>query len=77
MARRPPTRRPRYKMMEDGEWFRPVQVGHMHMCCDCSLVHVLHFRVVDGQVEMQAVRHKRATAAARRSFHFPSDKDQD
>jgi hypothetical protein len=70
-------RRSPYPQIEDDEWFRPVQVGYMFMCCDCSLVHVLNFRVRSGQVEMKATRHKRATAAARRPFRFPPDKDRD
>lgn len=54
-----------------------MRVGYRFMCCDCSLVHVLEFRVRGDQVEMKATRHKRATAAARRGFGFPSDKDTD
>lgn len=55
-----------YRQVHDGEWVQPVRRGYRMMCCDCSLVHVLNFRVRRGSIQIQAIRHKRATAAARR-----------
>lgn len=41
--------------------------GHREQCCDCGLVHVVDFRIIEGQVEVRYTRNKRATAAARRA----------
>lgn len=46
------------------EWFR-VSPAHKIGCCDCGLVHLLEFRIVDGEIEMRALRDERATAAKR------------
>jgi hypothetical protein len=35
-------------------------------CCDCSLVHLMRFTVVKGEVEIVAWRDERATRAARK-----------
>jgi hypothetical protein len=59
-------KRLRYSQITDGEWFEPTKRGHRMRCCDCSLVHVMNFRVVNGRVQLQAFRHARATAASRR-----------
>jgi hypothetical protein len=56
----------RYPKQESGEWVEPQQEGFKFMCCDCSLVHTLNFRIVKGKVEFQAFRDNRATAQARR-----------
>lgn len=67
------TRRVRYHVLKDGEWIRPRRRGFKEMCCDCHLVHLLEFRVVDGKIEFRASRDERATAAARRGFKFTKD----
>jgi hypothetical protein len=46
-------------------WIQPLP-SYRIACCDCGLVHELRFRVVRGQVQYQARRHVRATAARRR-----------
>lgn len=38
-------------------------------CCDCCLVHVMDFRIKDGEVEMRINRDNRATMNKRR--HTP------
>ena len=58
----------RYTQVYDGEWFRPVMRGFKDACCDCSLVHTVNFRIVNGHVEFQVFRDARATAAIRRSM---------
>lgn len=58
----------RYVQVFDGEWVEPTpQRGHRMKCCDCSLVHVIDFRVKGGKVQFRPRRNKRATAAARRA----------
>lgn len=60
-------RRISYRQVKDGEWFS-VPDGHLNKCCDCGLVHRYRARVgSDGVIELQAIRDKRATAAARRA----------
>jgi hypothetical protein len=60
----------RYIKRHDGEWFAVAQRGHRVACCDCGLVHLFRFRLVERNggrgIEMQAWRHERATAARRR-----------
>ena len=49
-------------------WIWPVQDGYRFRCCDCELVHVMQFRVDDGDVGMRLQRDNRATAASRRKW---------
>ena len=55
-----------YEQAEDGEWITPKHYGYRQQCCDCGLVHVYRFRVVDGAVSFQIRRDNRATAQVRR-----------
>jgi hypothetical protein len=55
-----------YRQVQDGEWVQPVRRGYKMACCDCSLVHRVDFRVVNGRVQFRAYRDNRATAAKRR-----------
>lgn len=56
-----------YHQVIVGEWVRIPMRKHVDACCDCGLVHVLNYRIVDGTLEMQVARiDKRATAARRR-----------
>jgi hypothetical protein len=64
----------RYQLIEDGKWFRPGP-DHKNICCDCGSCHKINLRINDGQIEIQFVRDRRTTAAARRSFAFTSDND--
>ena len=59
-------RRVKYYDVTDGEWIRPIKRGYKMMCCDCSLIHRMEFRIVDGTIEYRVFRDERATAAARR-----------
>lgn len=58
----------KYEEPEDGTWFAVHKRGHRIACCDCGLVHDYDFRVVDGQIQARARRHKRATVAMRRGM---------
>jgi hypothetical protein len=54
------------------EWIQPVRRGYKMMCCDCSLVHNLDFRIVKRSstgasfIQFRASRNNRSTALARR-----------
>lgn len=64
----------KYEQAYDDEWFAPGHRKFKHMCCDCSLVHTVDFKVdKDGSVWTRWKRDNRATAAARR--HFPKEDD--
>jgi hypothetical protein len=45
-----------FTIAKDGEWLQPVLRGYRVKCCDCSLVHVLDFRIVGKQVQFKARR---------------------
>lgn len=49
------------------EWFSPKYRGFRQQCCSCGLVHVIDFRIKDGEIEIRFKRHERATAAVRRT----------
>ena len=59
-----------YRQQYDGEWFAPKRTGWRMRCCGCGLVHIVNFRVVQGQVQMQTRQDRRATAAFRRRRHL-------
>lgn len=41
------------------EWVQPVVRGYKMQCCDCGLIHVLDFRIGDGQrIQFRAKRGK-------------------
>ena len=51
--------------LEDGEW---VESGRFdrHQCCDCKLVHIVRFKLVDGKLYEQWTRDPVETRKARR-----------
>ncbi len=55
----------KYHFQVDGEWVRPNMEGYRLRCCDCGLVHVLNFRIINKKVEFQAFRNNRATGQIR------------
>ena len=58
----------KYYAQKDGEWVEPEQENHHLGCCDCGLVHVLDFRIRNGNVQFRARRDNRKTAAKRREM---------
>lgn len=56
-----------YHQVSPGEWVQPRRKGYRLACCDCSLVHIVDFRVRDGHIQLRAFRHNRATAQMRRA----------
>lgn len=66
----------------EGEWIEPTKHGFIDQCCDCALVHVIDFEVVDRRTKEKiphaAVQFKlkvdrRKTAASRRKLKFSKD----
>lgn len=56
----------KYKKVKAGKWIQPIRRGYRMVCCDCSLVHKMDFRVVDGRTQLRAWRDEIATVKARR-----------
>lgn len=56
-----------YEEEEAGKWIYPRRKGYRVKCCDCGLVHVFDFRLVEGKyIEFRAFRDNRATGQIRR-----------
>lgn len=53
--------------IEDGKWYRLRGYTHSE-CCDCALVHLEEYRLVDGHLEWRAVRDDKATNARRKEL---------
>jgi hypothetical protein len=61
-----PLKVPMFTQVKDGEWFQLASIiGHKMACCDCGLVHTMNFRIVDGNIQIQAIRDEQATADRR------------
>ena len=56
----------KYLNVKPGEWLPVKKRGEKVMCCDCSLVHVHDYKIIDGVIYERSRRDERATAAARR-----------
>lgn len=71
-----------YMQIVDGEWIEPIHGGFIDQCCDCHLVHIIKYAVIDRKTRKQ-VRHvavqfklvvdRRKTAASRRKLKFTKD----
>ncbi len=57
----------KYTQVKDGEWIQPILHGYRIACCDCSLVHRVAFRVVNGRVQFRATRDKSETRKLRKA----------
>ena len=71
-----------YMQIHEGEWIEPQKRGFIDQCCDCRLVHVIDFEVVDRRTKEKipnaAVQFKlrvdrRKTSASRRNLNFAKD----
>lgn len=60
----------KYDKPKAGDWIEPRRrKGYKLACCDCGLVHVVNFRIVNPKwkkIQFQVFRDNRATAAMRR-----------
>lgn len=62
--------------LKDGEWIQPRPERFYLVCCDCALVHRMHFRIKrlkDGRrrVEFAATRAPRLTKRLRKARGWP------
>ena len=70
-----------YQQIVEGEWIEPSRKGFIDQCCDCHLVHVIDFEVVDknkkkipgATVQFKLRVDRRKTAASRRKLKFSKD----
>lgn len=71
-----------YPQVIEGEWWEPNHSEFVSQCCDCALVHVYRFAVVDrktrkpingAQVQFKLRVDRRKTAASRRKLKFSKD----
>jgi len=71
-----------YIQIEEGDWYEPPHSSFSSQCCDCCLVHVYRFAVVDrktrepikgAQVQFKVSVDRRKTAASRRKLKFEKD----
>lgn len=71
-----------YEQIHDNEWIEPTK-KFVSQCCDCCLVHVYQFQVVDrannpmsgAKLHFKVKVDRRKTAAARRKLKFTKDAD--
>jgi Zn-finger protein len=74
-----------YQQIIVGEWIEPTHGEFIDQCCDCCLVHVYKFAVIDKgtrepvtgvQVQFKVRVDRRRTAASRRKLKFSKEKDE-
>ena len=51
--------------IEDSKWYHVARTDTF-ICCDCSLVHKMTFKIKDGKIYAKWVRDDRATAGYRK-----------
>jgi len=54
-----------YYHVTDGEWIQVPMRGGKDQCCDCGLVHVVNYRIVEGKIQVQVFRDPKSTGGAR------------
>jgi hypothetical protein len=73
-----------YEQIVEDEWIAPQRKGFIDQCCDCGLVHIISFAVVDKrtrkdvpyvEVQFKLKVDRRKTAASRRKLKFSKEKD--
>lgn len=68
----------RYGQIYDGEWWKLDGRSMKLMCCDCSLVHDISFRInPDNTLSMRFDTNKRATKAARKRYDIEVKRGRD
>lgn len=74
-----------YRQIVDGEWIEPARKGFIHQCCDCALVHITDYAVVDKRtgksvpyvtVQFKLRVDRRKTAASRRKLKFTKEREE-
>ena len=64
----PPSRSSPYRLLREGEWFRPILKHQRMACCGCGLVTEWEFRRLNGQLHIRKFINRRSTAQLRRHF---------
>lgn len=54
-----------YIVTEEDKWYHFTRKDSL-ICCDCSLAHRLHFKIVKGKIYIKLTRDERATASYRK-----------
>jgi hypothetical protein len=54
------------KHLTDGEWVKSGDYTH-HECCDCGLVHIVRYKLKDGELWEQWTTDRPQTRKARRA----------
>lgn len=74
-----------YQQIHDDEWIAPTRDGYIDQCCDCGLVHVVNYAVVDKrtrkpvpyvEVQFKVRVDRRKTAASRRKLKFSKESEE-
>lgn len=74
-----------YQQIHEGEWIEPTREGFIDQCCDCGLVHVIDYAVVDKRtrkpvpyvsVQFKVRVDRRKTAASRRKLKFSKESEE-
>lgn len=60
------TKRLKFEKPESGEWVQPVRKAYKQACCDCGLVHSVHFRVQNGRAQFKVYRDEKLTRKLRK-----------
>lgn len=55
----------KWDMPQPGEWIQPITRAYKLGCCDCGLVHSVHFRVYDGRAQFKVYRDEKLTRSER------------
>jgi len=54
------------KRLQKDEWIQPIKKGFQFICCDCSLVHRIDFRINRKHIQFRITRDQKATSRRRR-----------
>lgn len=61
-----------YVQLDDDKWYKFNRSDYL-ICCDCSLVHKLKFKIIDGKIFIKFIRDDRATSAYRRNHKIKKE----
>jgi len=55
-----------FPKVKAGQWVQPITRAYKMECCDCALVHSMHFRLYGGKIQFKAYRDNKLTAMRRK-----------
>lgn len=66
----------RTQMLEDGQWVTiEDKIGHLIVCCDCGLVHLMQIRRRDDRYQVRFYRQEKLTRDWRSGKVQPHEAD--